>query len=460
MNYDPAMKVSEIRGGAEDLNMLERRILGRADGMNDGFDDAAKEFTEVVKWDISALSAEDLAVWMEVTSTLRFCAAITEEWADAVSEYKRERRRIINRWNEEAPAYEEDLEKTEVAFRFVWMETPAQKAGAALRALKEELEGEESTAYRDLDSISIDLLQDLKNGPTPEAVQRLIENGYINWSYFNLGGEVESAPVEVDPDEMAEELVDYLDDPEGYDGDITLVTAVLGNIGLAAMRSQQEGSGLSSDQVLFLTNFYEALEEAGGEDEFYPGVLGIVNRIPENPEIDEAMREKILGALGDGILALSSESVGGAYSLLPESIRNTVEGPDPDGAYPRTSWISNAQALSLMMEHANPYLRGVGSSLPTSPRPLLVSWILRKAVRRAFLSSRGSWKTFWTSPCGTKRRISPSSMERTPGRRFADSTPSTGGTTGMWSHLSPIGYGSMRNQVETRPRWRRKPLFR
>ncbi|XKK41497.1 hypothetical protein HFP72_14985 [Nocardiopsis sp. ARC36] len=358
MHYDPPMKVSEIRAGAEDVNMLERRLLGRAEGMNEDFDGAAKEFTEVVKWDISTVSAEDLATWMEVASSLRFCAGVTEEWADHVSEYKQARRRIINRWNDEAPAHEADLEDTEVPFRFVWQQTPAEKAGEALSALKEELELEESTAYGELDSRSIEIGSDLKNGPTPEAVQRLIENGYVTWSYFNLGGDVEAMPIDADPDEMADEMVEYIADPEGYEGDITEVTAILSNIGLAAMKSQEEGSELDQEQILFLEGFYDSLEEAGGDYDFYPGVLGIANQIPENANIDDTMKETLLGALGDGILALSDNSIGGDYDLLPESIRNAVEGPDPGSGVPRTSWISQVQVLSSMMEHTNPYLQG------------------------------------------------------------------------------------------------------
>lgn len=357
LHYDPAMKVSEIRAGAEDLNMLERRVLGRADGLNEDFDGAAKEFTEVVKWDISTLSAEDLAVWMEVTSNLRFCAAITEEWADAVSEYKRERRRIINRWNEEAPAYEEDLDKTEVAFRFAWQETPAEKAASALRALSEELEGEEATAYSNLDSISIELLQNLRNGPTPEAVQRLIENGYINWSYFNLGGDIEAAPIEIPPAEAAEELSDYIDDPAGYEGDITEVTAIINNLALVAAAKQETGEKMERDHLDFLSEFYDRLEENGTNME-YPGVLGVAAQASLNTEIPEDFREHILGTLGNGLLVLSDESIGGNYNSLPESVINVVEGPGVEESYDLFDWQPHIGIFSDMMGFSNPTLQG------------------------------------------------------------------------------------------------------
>ncbi|MES0833931.1 hypothetical protein [Nocardiopsis tropica] len=358
MHYDPPMKVSEIRAGAEDINMLERRLLGRAEGMDEDFDSAAKEFTEVVKWDISTVSASDLATWMEVASSLRFCAAVTEEWADHVSTYKRERLRIINRWNDEAPAHEADLEDTEAVFQFVGQKTPAEKAGEALSALKEELESEEATAYGELESRSTEIMNDLKDGPTPEAVQRLIESGYVTWSYFNLGGDVETMPIDADPDEMADEVVEYLADPEGYDGDINEIVALLNNFGYVAVDRQNNGGTLTSEELAFLTDFYDALEEAGGTAGEHPGVLGVSHSIAEHNGIPSEQAEDLLGALGGGLLVLSDESLLGGYDKLPESVRNVVEGPDPEGSYDRLAWYPQMEPLTHLMEHANAELRG------------------------------------------------------------------------------------------------------
>ncbi|MGW9348777.1 TPR repeat region-containing protein [Nocardiopsis flavescens] len=357
MHYDPPMKVSEIRAGAEDVNMLERRILGRADGLNEDFDGAAKEFTEIVKWDISALSAEDLAVWMEVASNLRFCSAVTEEWADAVSGYKRERRRVVDRWNAEAPAHEADLEKTEAAFRFVGQETPAQKAGAALRALADELEGEEATAYANLDSVSVDLLQDLRNGPTPAAVQRLIENGYITWSYFNLGGDVEAAPIDISPEEAAEDFSDFIDAPRGYEGDVTEVTAIINNLALVAAAKQQSGGNMEREHLEFLSDFYDHLEQNGTNME-YPGVLGVAIQASHGTDIPEDLKENLLGTLGNGLLVLSDESIGGSYHSLPESVIAAVEGPGIEEHYDLFDWQPHISIFSEMMNFSDSGLRG------------------------------------------------------------------------------------------------------
>lgn len=356
MNYDPHMKVSVIRTGAEDLYMLERRILGRTDGMNEEFDSAAKEFTEVIKWDISMVNAEDLAVWMEVSASIRFCAAITEEWADCVSDYKQERRRIINRWNGEAPAYEDDLQKMDGFF--VWQKSPAEKAIEALNELRAELVIEEATAYEELLSQSEDISKNLKDGPTPEAVQRLIDKGQINWSYFNLGGDVEAIPIDAEPDDMAAEVVELVNDPEGFDGDVGETIALLTNIGYLAADRQQNGGTMTSEELDFLTSFYEALEEAGGEGSDFPGVLGVSDLLSENENIDIKTSQDLLGALGEGLLALSDESILGGYDNIPESVRKVVEGPNEENGYDRRDWYPEVTPLANMFGHANPSLHG------------------------------------------------------------------------------------------------------
>ncbi len=372
--------------------MLERRILGRADGLNDDIDSAAKEFTEVIKWSISGLGQEDLAVWMEVSSALRFCASITEEWADCVNEYKKERRRIINRWNEIAPTHEEDLEKTEVAFRFVNQQTPSQKASQALSELKGQLEEEEVSAFNSLYERSEELRGDLNDGPTPEAVQRLIDNGYMTWSYFNLGGDIESLPIDLDPEEASDELIEYLNDPEGYDGDITALSAILNNIALVAVDKKNDGEKLTGEELNFLRDFYASLEEAVGEGGQPPGVLKITDDIIYNVEIDDSIREQLLSGLGGGLLVLSDENLTGGYDNLPLSIRETVEGP-VDNNSPSAEWQANAATLGRLLGSANAHVQGgeefsinltqsLGYALDGSPEdhPYMSSWWLESLI--------------------------------------------------------------------------------
>lgn len=358
MNPDPEVDSAEISSLSEDLKTFEARILGRAHDLEGEFDSAAMEFTEIIQWDISKLNEKDLATWMDVTSSVRFCAAITEEWADYVKEYKQERLRIIERWNEEAPGLAKDLDKAPPKVSFIWEASPAEEAEAALTELKNELQGQEETAYKNLDSRGEELSDDLKNGPTPESVQRLISGGYVTWSYFNLGGDVEGIPIDVDPVEMAEELVDYIDDPNGYEGDVSQVIALLNNIGIVAMDRQNNGGTLTREELDFLTSFYGSLEEQGDRYPISSGVLTIANLISHNNEIPERISEQLLGALGSGILVLSDERILGSYDHLPESVKEVVEGVENISGNIGSDWYEKASVLAEMMGGAIPDLEG------------------------------------------------------------------------------------------------------
>lgn len=350
------MHVSQIRAGAEEVELFERRILGRAEGLDDNFDSASTEFTDVIKWNVDTESDIQFEIWMNVCKSLRFCAAITEEWADSLSEYKQERRRIINRWNTEASALEEDLNHTPL-IDLVAFDSKSDKAATALNRLKDDLETDESRAYSNLDTKATDARSDLAYGATPDAVQRLIDGGYFNWAYFNLGGDIESIPIDIEGDQAAEDLVDFAEDPENYGGDISEITAILNNIGLVAAGRQDNDQTLDSDSLEFLREFYDSLEESGNEYEGTQGVLRVAGEIVRNQDINSEDRNHILGGLGGGILALSDEDLMGGYEALPPSVKEAVEGPESNEP-PAFDWQMKANFLSQMMEHTNSEIKG------------------------------------------------------------------------------------------------------
>ncbi|MDE3723543.1 hypothetical protein PWG71_19305 [Nocardiopsis sp. N85] len=358
LNSDPDVKPLALDSLVEDLETFEARILGRAHDLEGDFDTAAKEFTEIIKWDISSLGAEDLATWMDVSASIRFCSAITRQWSDYVKEYKEERLRIINQWNEEAPGLAEGLDENPPFISPIWVKSPAEQAEEALAGLKGRLEGEEAKAYRTFESRAEEVGQDLRDGPTPETIERLMNGGYITWSYFNLGGDVESLPIDLDPEEAARKFEDYVNDPDGYDGDVSELLALINNISIAAMDRQGNGGTLKGEELDFLRDFYGSLEEAGGPDSTPPGILNFVDIISANQDIDPGMAEELLGALGNGLLVISDESLIGGYENLPESIRNTVEGPGVDTDAISPYWYTNASNLALMMGHTIPGIQG------------------------------------------------------------------------------------------------------
>ncbi|MYR32658.1 hypothetical protein GTW20_10320 [Nocardiopsis alba] len=364
MNSDPDFNPAAISKLAEDMIELEARILGRAHDLGGTFDESAQAFTDLIQWSITGDYTDDLDTWMDAAASMRFCAAITEEWYDAAKAYKDERLRIINRWNNEAPALAEGLDKAPPMISLMGTKSPAEKAEADLDALKSELEGEEAEAYRTLDSTSITLGDDLRNGPTPEAIGRLMQGKYITWSYFNLGGDVKAIPIDIDPEDAGATVADFSENPEDYDiEDIEAIIAVVSNISARAMDGREGQEGTSNDslgeELLFLEVFYDVLEDAGPEGDNYSaeGMLGIAEKISANEDIDESLRERLLASMGNGVLVLSDEAIGGGYDRIPESVRNISEGKEEED-WSAEKWTNGAEALALIFDDTMPGLRG------------------------------------------------------------------------------------------------------
>lgn len=363
MNADPDVHPFQVSQMAEDIREFNARILGRAHDLEGDFDSTSQEFSDILQWNIQKEADLDLGLWMEVASSVSFCAAVTENWADEIKEYKDERLRIINRWNEEAPELAKGLDEAPPFFSFITSKSPAEAAEAELEKLKEDLQREEMSAYRKMKDSAEQLSDDLRDGPTPEAIERLIQGKYINWSHFNLGGDIESIPIEMEPDEAAAVVIEFSENPNNYEGDIDEVTAILNNMGLVAMDKQRSGEDLTDAEIIFLEKFYESLEEAADVSDTPPGVLAIINDLSMNGDLDNDLREEVVGSLGNGVLILSDESIGGGYDLLPESIRSASEGTkiDPElgtDYLTHNDWVESAEALALMMENSLPELQG------------------------------------------------------------------------------------------------------
>ncbi|WP_146223298.1 hypothetical protein [Nocardiopsis sp. L17-MgMaSL7] len=338
MNGDPDIYASPLEGLAEELHAFTARILGRANDLHGSFDDTAQQFSEVLKWSIENFSEDDQALWSDVSANMSFCAAIVENWKDTVKTYKDERLRIINRWNEEAPTLAADLDKAPPMIQFMWNDSPAEAAEKALEALKNELEDEESTAYRLLKDTGDQLSDDLKSGPTVEAVGRLMEGGYVTWSQFNLGGSVSDLPEDVDPEEMAESIVPYVNGDKELDDDYYEMLAVLSGIGWRAERANSgDGENMDPADMEFLKEFYDQLEDS-------IGVADLARLAPMDEFMGAEDAAPLLAALGTGILVLSDQrlkhgddSVPGGYHDLPASVRAAVEG-DPDFGMRDIDW--------------------------------------------------------------------------------------------------------------------------
>jgi hypothetical protein len=377
---------------AADLEILNARLLGRADDLKGGFDSAASEFTEVIAWDIRDLSEEDLQNWRDAAVSVTYAASVAEMWADVVKAFHEEREAQITSWESSRTAkenavpakYQNDhiTSSHPQADGFLWTDWGAGDEQRC-RTLYDELvtvqEGlitREQTNWQRLQDGADEVRTMLEQGPTPENVRKLISAGNAGWAFLNLDpsryssliGDSELTPENAE--EYAEELAAYWSGDKPLDDRYHEMMLVLSMVGTAARQSQQNGTELSPEEIAFLEEFYAHLEEPYRRDGVGAGLMVYPELMAESGMSDEE-REDALGVLGNGLLALSDPALGGGYDNLPESFRYAVEGswinPDAENKLPGTpvSMGMDMKALSAFLEHTDQDLEG-GYGLSTN----------------------------------------------------------------------------------------------
>ncbi|WP_150240304.1 TPR repeat region-containing protein [Nocardiopsis quinghaiensis] len=379
---------------AADLEILNARVLGRADDLSGGFDSAAGEFTDVIAWNIRSLSEEDVQSWRDAAVSVTYAASVAEMWADAVKAFHEERDAQITTWESSrtekentVPAKYQDDHITSShpqADGFLWTDLGAGDERRC-RTLYDELvtvqEGlitRERTNWQGLQDGAEEVRTMLEQGPTPDNVRKLVEAGNANWAFLNLDPSRYSSLIEdsdltpENAEEYAEELAAYWSGERPLDDRYHEMMLVLSMVGTGARQNQQNGTELSSEEIAFLEEFYAHLEESLPNTRGLPnqGVLSIPT-LMENAEFSTEDRESVLGAIGDGLLALSDPRLGGGYDMLPESVRHGVEGiylnrDDEDKIIPLEidAW-EHWSTLSEMLSHTDGDLEG-GYTLSTN----------------------------------------------------------------------------------------------
>lgn len=317
---------------ASDLNTLEARMIGRSHDLDGAHNDAAQSFTELFKWPIIEEKEIDLENWAETTRAIYLCSALTTELAEEIKHYKDERARIISRWNTEAPnvpeidipnpmddiGYQNPLDDLPTA--------PTENTGnEALLELKEELEEEERTLKATSVEVIDEITDNIRNGESPEMLTRLHEGGYINYGYFNHGGELqEGIPFDVDHEELPENMMEYVDGDKEPDDEFYEMVAYLSNIGFKGLGAQNfDDVNMDPEDMQLLKDLFDHIEEEGD-------LMGIPEDVQGNMSPEDSAA--LLGALGSGLLVLSDQrlksgdsSTEGGYYALPESFREAAE---------------------------------------------------------------------------------------------------------------------------------------
>ncbi|MFY7069637.1 hypothetical protein ACOQFV_27585 [Nocardiopsis changdeensis] len=366
-----------IRARTADFEDLNGRVLGDAGDLQAALDGAAGQFTSILAWDISTLSAEDRQLWTGAAVALTYAAMVSDMWADHVEEFREGREELLEEWNTAVADCEGRVPGEYSASRIT--STFPERRGFwsdenTCRDLYEELVEKRTsvsgrfdtlwTAYQEHAEEIGDMLEE---GATKVNVQKLIDGGYANWAFYNLDPNRYTMLVdgreltEENAQEWSTELAAYWSGDRPLDDRYHELMLMMAMIGTNAKQAQNTGGGFRSEEIDFLEAFYTNLElETGGH---YMGVLA-VPELMDGGHMSGEEREHALGVLGDGLLTLSDEDLGGGYDLLPESVRRATEGPflyetgADEPPYLLATYQDDARALSQLLRYTDDELQG------------------------------------------------------------------------------------------------------
>ncbi|WP_157982433.1 hypothetical protein [Nocardiopsis sp. FIRDI 009] len=367
-----------IRDKSDSLTSICSRMTGRVQDADGHFNDAAGEFAGLVAWDLSAASAAEVAKWEETAKALTDGAAVMKLWADDIETYRTKRSELEERWNSAKSSAQWRLDNPFVSGA---AESPLfPLAGGieesltaqsdreaeevdALIELRSQLLAEHSIAWDTLMDQADQTEKDLRDGPSAETLERLIESGHLSWRHLGIFPPEDPPPLsEEQGDWAAEEMEIYLDDPENYEGDIAEVLAMLSLVTTAGAQNQRNGGQPPGEYMDFLEAFYEGFEDSQVNIEGPRGVLGVVDLLENSDAYDPDIAQGFLSSMSEGLMVLSDEDLFGGYDRLPESVRRAAEGPslmDPDEFehYDLNTWSSEVSALEILLGNAPDDLR-------------------------------------------------------------------------------------------------------
>ncbi|MET9797382.1 hypothetical protein [Nocardiopsis alba] len=385
--------VSQINPHIEEFNILQARLLGRADDLEGSFDSAATHFTDIIAWDIKEQGSENYQLWVDTAVSLEYAADVTSQWVDYVQHFWDTRNEIWDEWDEAVSSAISRVpaEYAEATITASYPEregffsslggSDANKCRDLYDELRDKLEGFNERARNNLEKYeerAEEIREMLEQGATDVNVQKLIDAGHSSWGYQNLDPnkylELESdfELTAESGEEIAIEIGPYWSGEKPLDDRYYELMLVISMIGTNARNTQNDGRELDQNELDFLRAFYEELENTRNPN---PGnnSMGILE-IPETMDTGGLSEEEVeyaLGILGGGLLALSDEKIGGGYEELPESIQSVIEGPDfsnvrSQGGYRdvHNAWREGAESLNRLLEHSDGKIEG-GSEFST-----------------------------------------------------------------------------------------------
>lgn len=200
---------AKLRTGCDDLETLREDMLGQSEDTYTQTCASADKFTDLIAWDISSASGDELMAWEETSKALTHGAGVLRLWAEDIDTYLAERSSIETRWGEakEAALKMEELNADPMyhmrraAVQAVpgVIPTPLVNPVEELQEIREELHSEHATHWGTLMDQAEQLKSDLRTGPGKDTLERMSEMGLLNGGELSIYGDQGLVPDDVKP---------------------------------------------------------------------------------------------------------------------------------------------------------------------------------------------------------------------------------------------------------------------
>ncbi|MET9782713.1 hypothetical protein ABZY32_16745 [Nocardiopsis alba] len=331
--------MSAMQSQVEAFDEIYANICGRADNYNAVVNTTAGNFSELIADDLLGVAEENRTAWNCALSASFHAVGVLNLYIAAVEHYEDRIETLESELDTEISAAETDKEKQDLSDEY-----------------KDLADGEWETLKGAAGQAS-DMLSE---GPTPENVRTLTENGYLgdvpgglgwvvtgNVIYFSLPEGMSGREFS----EAAREAAEGAPDPTGERArNAALLAAFMSSL---ALREET----MTDREREVLEEFNGSLEGSGGNPSGIHGdYVNIMRQISENNFLSYGEKRDLMNALGTSIMVTSDESKGGGFSDLPQSVRHLISGPEiygPGTGEWGSNWEEDFGILTRYLEFAS-----------------------------------------------------------------------------------------------------------
>ncbi|GIG65905.1 TPR repeat region-containing protein [Phytomonospora endophytica] len=317
-------KLTTASGQFEDLG---GRITGTGGSLHAEIRKGATTFSDLIADPIRDLAEKNKSSWQKAVQGSTWGAAVTAAWSENVTEFRTRRQEILDRWTAAAAAdfgvtmdvTQPGMAEAKAAERF---NAEVDEKGAAVKG---ELMREFQRVWNKLEEDAGERTTELKAGPTKATLATLVDTGALGWAGFNLWGAKSPTPLDGAAGKaLADKINAALKRGEAPSAaDMANFNALLAH----AAYLQKNGGTLSAGERAFLSSLFSGLDRKDMNKNFSnlitPGWLDAIK--------DKAAADGLRAALGNGLLALSDERLGGGYDQLPEGVREILDAEQREG---------------------------------------------------------------------------------------------------------------------------------